>query len=131
MQDALCYPSKYRIQSSNSPQNFKVTLQKFHINPAANNLQSVVQNWEHLIYTSVGKVKHYKCTWYCISWTFNKDGTLKMCNNASYTINLLDAATQKYHLINQLPIHFTFKYLGSKCTPSGNIKQNSAQLTNT
>ena len=67
-------------------------------------------------------MKHSKCTWYYISWTFNNDGTPTMCNNTSYIINLLDSATYKYHLIHQLPIYSPFKYLGSESFPSGNTK---------
>ena len=60
-----------------------------------NNLQSVAHNWEYLLYTSGGKLENSNYVCYFISWTFSNDGTSKICNNTSYTINLLDLAKQK------------------------------------
>ena len=86
---------------------------------AFNKLRAVAQSLEHLLYTSGGKLELTKCAWYCISWTFNPDGTPKMSNNTSYKIILLDSATQQHHTIKQLPIHSPFKYLGSENTSLG------------
>ena len=34
---------------------------------ASNKLRSAAQSWEHLLYTSGGKLELTKCVWYCIS----------------------------------------------------------------
>ena len=60
---------------------------------ASNKLRSAAQSWEHLLSTSDGKLELTKYAWYCISWTFNPDVTLKMSNNTSYKIILLDSVT--------------------------------------
>ena len=76
---------------------------------ASNKLRSP-QSWEHLLFTSGDKLKLTKCAWYCISWTFNPDGTLKNSNNTSYKIIFLDSAIQQHHAIKQFPIQSPFKH---------------------
>ena len=90
---------------------------------ASNKLRSAAQCWEHLLYTSGGKLELITCVWYYISWTFNPDGTPKISNNTSYKIILLDSVTQHHHTIKQLPIYPPFKYLGSESTPLGTTGQ--------
>ena len=44
-------------------------------------LQQASQYWEHVLFTTGGKVQYSKCMLYIIEWKFNEDGTAKMNEN--------------------------------------------------
>ena len=51
-----------------------------------------------------------------------------MSQNVPPRPGLSHLAKQKKNLINELPIHNPFKYLGSESTPSGNTKHQFSMI---
>ena len=106
---------------------------------ALNKLQHAAQTWEHLLFTSGGKLEIDKCEAYIMSWQFNEDGIPKIINNNNIPSIIIQSSEEKMN--REIKIHnsdIPSKYLGSTSSIDGKsihqfqlIKKDAHDGTNT
>ena len=79
------------------------------------------QSWEHLLYTTGGKIEISKCGIYIMEWTFYDDGRVILATMPDIEpFTITSSFDKSRYVIKLLSNNACIKYLGIQSTPSGN-----------